>query len=1014
MAVTRPGWRVRAYAPRSVDATERTVLTPIGGAAHSDPFAYTTAPLTMRANILDNPQLDTVLDGWGPVGYGDAVTRETAPAVGLPTGFTAVAKCVTSTSTAGTEGFIIRTSAPARAPCVAGTSYVFSLWAQMGALVGGQFNLYMRWYNSGGSIVQTDNDQPDALNAWSRYSMVRVAPATAVTCELMVREISTSATVYTFYATGAQFEAATQVGDYNATQVGYLGYLKAPRGRRQTLDFLSRKLKGGSMTFSFLDPRTTPGGANASRHLSAFMGDAKGAPRLLGLRFECDFSADVAATPVVWERWYTGRIDGGDTDGGTGLSFPVVDAGRELDTKIFQGLPHAAVTYASGAQLWPLGRKVAYGPYPANPVVLAGDMFDHSGSGASAVGRFRFLGAPLSSPYNVYTAAIAALGVPTPAFLELTSLRFVDTASVMIKHTSGALSGQTHAYDLGGIQNDWFGKTRAPFPLFILGIRAKPGGAAIPADGVTGEVWITVPRVAVTKEAPLYLSDQHPAQFIADALDGYFSPLESDGSVKRSFPRDATSFAAILADTSFQTLRFKREKPVALNKFIEEVCVQSGLGYYLNARGEVALVDLRTPSSLAGVASLAETDLVAGEIPAWSLSRPDAVTRFEVKYYAEFAVTPTDAVAAGQSTGNAVKIDPALLLAADRTLLAIDFGRLDLGDKDYSLDATGIRVGDNEVENGLPREITVQSRLLKIIEDFRNPYGYGPMQTTLRCRRTTVPLEAVVGDLLLVTADKLPNPGTNLRGGERLVRVTEKNDEGGTIALGILDLGPNIVLSAPTIGTIAQETGNTAGGVTFPVTLNGAGDPAHVEVATTDTTVTVVGNVPEVRWSRVYHLEASQTLTIRPLPSSSRVWVRARSVSSRLAGGAIPSSWAYSTGTDYVDLAGLTAPSSLAVGSVTEGSALLTFTNADTVFAVELLLESPSGDGLVPARRYPAGTTQIQLTGLTASATYGAAVRLVDGAGGVSSNSNTVTWTATGAMPVAPVPPVFEITGGAY
>src|SRR5205809_7667335 len=62
-----PAYRLTLYAPRSTDPAEATVLTPPGGAAHSDPFQVTTLPSlvgwkpyldlpagrTGRINVLD-------------------------------------------------------------------------------------------------------------------------------------------------------------------------------------------------------------------------------------------------------------------------------------------------------------------------------------------------------------------------------------------------------------------------------------------------------------------------------------------------------------------------------------------------------------------------------------------------------------------------------------------------------------------------------------------------------------------------------------------------------------------------------------------------------------------------------------------------------------------------------------------------------------------------------------------------------------------------------------------------
>ena len=39
-----PAYRLRVYAPRSIDAAEATVLTPVAGAPHSDNFQVTTLP----------------------------------------------------------------------------------------------------------------------------------------------------------------------------------------------------------------------------------------------------------------------------------------------------------------------------------------------------------------------------------------------------------------------------------------------------------------------------------------------------------------------------------------------------------------------------------------------------------------------------------------------------------------------------------------------------------------------------------------------------------------------------------------------------------------------------------------------------------------------------------------------------------------------------------------------------------------------------------------------------------
>src|SRR5690242_12121599 len=65
-----PAYRLTVKAPRSVDATEATTLTPIGGAPHSDPFVVSTLAGLGGAK----PYLHDVGGGTGTI---DAVQKNT-------------------------------------------------------------------------------------------------------------------------------------------------------------------------------------------------------------------------------------------------------------------------------------------------------------------------------------------------------------------------------------------------------------------------------------------------------------------------------------------------------------------------------------------------------------------------------------------------------------------------------------------------------------------------------------------------------------------------------------------------------------------------------------------------------------------------------------------------------------------------------------------------------------------------------------------------------------------------
>src|ERR1051326_7846401 len=65
---------------------------------------------------------------------------------------------------------------------------------------------------------------------------------------------------------GDAFKVATAEG-----VSGFKSYMGMPSGRRGRIDVLSKKTDTGEISFEVLDQRTTPGGSNAQRWVTAFV-----------------------------------------------------------------------------------------------------------------------------------------------------------------------------------------------------------------------------------------------------------------------------------------------------------------------------------------------------------------------------------------------------------------------------------------------------------------------------------------------------------------------------------------------------------------------------------------------------------------------------------------------------------------------------------------------------------------------------------------------------------------------
>lgn len=794
---------------------------------------------------------------------------------------------------------------------------------------------------------------------------------------------------------------------------GYQPYLDLPDGRTSKLDRLTRKTDQGQMTFTLTDKELTAG-SNLTRWVTAFLSELKP-----GCKVQCDESDDDGST---WTVWWTGRVEGLRLDGRTAIAIRCRDMLGDLARHTaFVGRPEASITYAAEPLLLPIGLSAAFGSQPAVRL-LSGTM--------NTDGVFRTITLDSGSfgrKENVVTSAlIRAARIPLGKVNVPIEVRASE--NLRVRFTTGAIT-QKEAV-LTKIEVKRRGKHFSVSKLWCKATdtddvyyTAMDTGTIANAASLTN---VSVRLAALAEaggETPLLLDGVRGPQLIADLLDGKFGRLEADGTVGRTFPYDsAGTFATLIADDSFPLLRFVIPGPAKLKEWVEQhVLRQSGLGWRLNASGELVLLDLRPPTASPTSTTITEADLADGTLPDWEEHRDQAVNVVRV-------TTFLDVDRDADNLGDAyVPQVPTTLLdsypVAEPDVVVGD--NYDLGYLPLDIPCEGFRTFANETLDNQERAQVLTAQALNLAQQFR-PFGAALIYLTLACARTSN-TDVQVGQFRLIDVDCLPDPGTNLRGGTRLMLCVERTDQprqGRVRRLRFVDYGLNAVATAPTVGTPAQEASNTQHGITAAVTLNASSELAVVYIITTATSVGTRPADDDAGWRMIQpagqvdvYVHATGTVTIRPVAAGKRHWVAVQTIPQ--LGTKLASVRAYPSGTGYVDSAALTAPNTAAVASVSTKAALLTWSNnSDDVSGVEIWLASGASEAAAEAatpvvfRRLPPGTTGFQLTGLdttlpdlgTAGPWYYPQVKHVDGYGGVSTAAEIagVSFEATGAAGTAP------------
>jgi len=974
-----PVYRLVVYQARSSDPNEPLALTPVAGAPHSDYFKVTTGPAAT-----------------GP-------TKPTAAMlshIGM-TVFTA-ANCVDgnlANTGWGTDSAV--SGATLQVDLGAGVTRKYQI-CRIYVLTGTYAGLYDVEYSDNGSswTKAVTAFKPTVGDNWHsciwqdagahRYWRILLTNTPGAGPELAELE----------------FWESDGPGDWKP-------YLFPPSGRRGRVDFLTKRTDVGVMSFRVGNPALAASDP-LTRWFAAFSGDVKGKLRLGNLRAAAWESLNGGAT---FTPFWSGRVRTCDDGGGpAAYDLGIRELVDDMQALVFVGRPHASVTQAGFATLAPLGAGAAYGMIPA-ATPLTGTMAAVAAGLGQGVAVLDTASAGRAD--NLVTKnlldAVAQPPLPAPtASIQIIWPTFTGPARARLKRLDTLASGVFKC----GLVGQAFNGSRTHYRAVSFWLQELPVGSvsylAMPPNATNVEITIEAEHYA-TDETPIFIDGLRWPQLWRLLLEGKFGylwaspetlpPGRSYGDPRIPIPYHAAKFAALEADERFPPGRWLVRKREPRGMFIERENRIANLAYYRDAAGVVVPVDLRLPSDVSAVPTIADADLVYKDPPQWRYDRGRAITRVDGVHYTDLQQTVADLNASQELYPT---IQGGGLQELRHPISILNVGSADLGDAPYALDATGFRAMPGEVFKDQSRSTYLERRLVDLSTEIARPYAIGATVITLPCARggngDTQP-----GELRKLAVKAIVDPGTNKHGGTRLVRVAERTEQGPLVALVAEDLGLSTTAQTPTLGAPAQEAGNTTAGLTTAVTLGAGGHPVEVHYAITPTSVGTAPVDADASWTPSPDglVRASVTIAIRQLQAGKRVWVRGRSFPDAQVDYKLPSAWVAAGGTGRVDLAALAAPSAPAGSLQTAKSFRVSWTAGAADLATEILLATPTTDPRVLIGRALPGSTFFDIPGdvdgltLVASTTYRVEVRHVAQDGAISAGV-TVDIATTGVTTNAP------------
>lgn len=790
-------------------------------------------------------------------------------------------------------------------------------------------------------------------------------------------------------AAGAPHSDPFKVEDRRNPSAGYQPYLGKISGRRGTMDLIEKSSDQGEMIVRLFDQKLRRGFLH--RWGSAFFADAKGRMRGLGLLGQISLSTDGGRTFTVW---WAGRVQSIKRANSYGwLDLVLRDISHDLDIDIFIGQPHSNITYAHSAIMLPNGFISGQGTYAGFPTTSKADYNVFQKFGAFGLLTFQGSGGP-SDQNTMSPGFIDALGTPDSdkmtqfgpqqRQLDWSEGDFFGQGSRFGVWIAG---GRLNLRSLRAVEDPATGSLLVTVlgvsELLTRGLAPNTGHTdyvALPSQDTAVTVYITWGG-RMTKNVRFYVDDVHPMAFFRDLLDGEFSELAADGSTLWSIPYDATAFTNLIADTTIPDIRFIAEETWRLNEFVEKQLLKPfHLGYRIEGN-TVVPIDMRLPSTISNVTPITDEMRDERVKPSWSYDRNTVVTGVEVSTYRDILVTDDRA----PQRVIAAKSGPVRIYNPDTAAR--------LGQRVIKLDAKTLRSAVGDLDQAQQRDAVIEGHVMRYWGELRGPFGNGAPITTLTLFRDTVLVDNLrEGDLTLVEVDGIFDPATYILGGTRLCWIKSIEFDGLLARVTIQDVGENVVIPTPTLGTLGLETGNNLHGVTVPVTVASGTYPVQLDAAVTATSESTRPVEGSPLWVTRAIVDASETAVLRQFTSSVRVWVRGKSIGVEGAFSVdrlvLPSVWVFPAGTGRIDTTALGTPTSLSITPTPtiflSSDVRAHWTNDDDTRRIELATaKSPPGTRTIRTI-IAAGQTQLIINQyIVANTTYFFSVRHLDDLGGV-------------------------------
>jgi hypothetical protein len=757
---------------------------------------------------------------------------------------------------------------------------------------------------------------------------------------------------------------------------GYKPLMGIPTGKRGRFDPLTCRCETGQLRVPLYDFRLIEGGSQANRWVAGQLGAADGRPLPIGCKVKIEWDPTGGGAGTFFDYW-TGRVQGVETDGAQVIALDLVDMAPTLNYKMASGRPHPSATGVVMPSLLPVGLTAAYGIIPAYRGRPEGPLAGKMKSTSVGVRYIEFDATSRSRPDNILSAELKAAAkrrLYTKGIVLGGSGQFNE--GLRLRFLTGVVNKEANPaeFEIKGISGTkWVGITR--IYLEAIPSTTDPFYTALDTGTIPNDTAVTFDIRRI--EEPVYFVVATAAQFLQDIAAGYHGDLDASGAVKRRVAVNAASVAAL---PSLPTDRWPVVAGTKAQDWIEKyLCMPRRLGYRFNESGELVVFSTALPASTAGLPALTDADLSSGSTPTWNVSQQNAKTAVRVNGYLDIPITISDlpandlypSIPAGliQYDGDENNLDYLVHLPRDQ----------DLDESLITIDALGFRAMEGETAYFMTRALWIREQQQELVYHYGQLYGQGPVKLRGRFRRTTNTDAVYPGTWCLVDLSRAPNIGNHLRGGSRLMMCVERSEDGLQLNLDFLDAGAGVLANSPTLGAPAQESGNELYGYTVSVTLNAQSDPVTVWV---NTTATSVGSRPadgDPGWRLAYPAENAGILDFRVFtggtkifrvnPPGRRHWLRARSEGGSAA--KLNSGWVYpSSGTGYVDTDPMTSVTSVTVSNVSSKKAKLTIVNGDALAPVAILVgngtSEANADASTPAQvlTLPPGSTVVELTGL--------------------------------------------------